>query len=258
MRDPRATLACTVLLVAAACGKVERGGDGGPGDHRDGGGSGDGGGTIISDASPPDATPVACDGPEDCANPDDPCLVGGTCEDNVCHFEEMDCGELDGECTVGICRDGTCRPKSIREDMGCGTGVMACGGYGSCGGFGDECDESGTETRSCTDSTCQSGECVTGAPYDDSRGCTRSTTGDPCGLQQTIDCQSCVYSQACDNSDPVECTVTDYSCASQVCTPSESTVTDNDLCDRETEGNPCGPQGDGCCTPTGTCAPSCV
>jgi hypothetical protein len=98
---------------------------------------------------------------------------------------------------------------------------------------------------------------VTGAPYDDSRGCTRSTTGVTCADQQ-IDCQSCVYTQACDNSDPVECTVTDYACASQVCTPSQSSFTDNDICDRETEGNPCGVQGDGCCSPSGVCVPDCV
>jgi hypothetical protein len=121
---------------------------------------------VVADAAPLDATPVACNGPEDCANPDDPCLLPGTCEDRVCHFEAMNCSDLDGECTKGICADGECQPKAVREGQGCGAGVMVCGAFDDCGGFADVCDESGTQGRSCTDSTCQAGTCVTEPAYD--------------------------------------------------------------------------------------------
>jgi len=249
MRLRLASLAC--VLLAAGCGKVSRNADAGSGDHRDDGGSGG----VVADAAPPDATPVACDGPEDCANPDDPCLLPGTCEDRVCHFEAMDCSDLDGECTKGICADGECQAKSIREAQACGAGVMACGAFGDCGDFADVCDESGTESRSCTDSTCQAGSCVTGAAYSDSRGCSRDTDGTMCG-DSTVDCDGiCNYTSVCDNDDTdVTCVTTDYACAAASCTPSQTSQVDD--CRRDTEGLPCG--GDGCCSPSGTCVANCV
>ena len=241
------------LLLLAACGKVSSSEDAGGSDHR-----GDGGSVIVADAAPPDATPVACDGPEDCANPDDPCLLPGTCgDDRVCHFEAMDCSDLDGECTKGICRDGECKPKAVREGMGCGSGVMDCGAFGDCGSFADTCDESGTQARSCTDSTCQAGACVTGAAYDDTRSCGRDQTGVTCA-DTTVDCSGdgiCNYTSVCDNDDTdVTCVTTDYACASGSCTPSQTTEVND--CRRDTEGLDCGVGG--CCTPSGTCAPNCV
>jgi hypothetical protein len=250
MRLRHASLACA--LLAAGCGKVSSGADGGGNDHRDdGGGSG-----VVADAAPLDAAPVACDSPEDCAHPDDPCLLPGTCEDRVCHFEAMDCSDLDGECTKGICSDGECRPKSIREGQGCGTGVMACGAFDDCGGFADICDESGSQGRSCTDSTCQAGTCVTGSPYVDTRNCARSTEGVTCA-DTAVDCDSCDYPGECAReAPPVNCVQTDYSCASGGCTPSQ-TGFQQDICHRDVEGGSCD-NGNGCCTPTGACAPSCV
>jgi len=253
MRLASVFVACVLLL--AACGKVEQSQDGSPNDHRDGGGGGDSG-SSVSDAGGPDATPVACNGPEDCASPDDPCLLPGTCEDDVCHFPQKDCSELDGECTRGVCADdGECEARAIRQDMACGDGIMDCGAFGACGGFAEPCGESGTETRSCRDSTCQSGECVRGAPYDDSRGCSRDTDGITCG-DTTEDCDGiCNYGSVCDNDDTdVNCVVTDYSCATGTCTPSQTGYTES--CERDTEGLPCG--SGGCCTPSGTCASDCV
>ena len=240
----------TFAILTAACGKVERSLDSGPSDHRD-----DGGVVIIADAAGPDATPVACDGPEDCMNPDDPCLEPGTCEDSVCHFTAKDCSEFDSDCTAGICRDGTCESKVVREAMPCGAGEMDCGAFGACGGFADTCDESGTQTRSCTDSTCQSGECVTGAAYDDSRGCSRDTEGVSCGGTETS-CGNCVYSSTCDRDGaPVTCTDTVYTCEAGGCDPDVGGPYTMDICHRDTECSPCTPAGggQGVCSAGGNC-----
>jgi hypothetical protein len=245
---PRA-LALLSLVLAAACGKVSRGEDGGAG-----GPGGDGGG-VVADAAAPDATPVACDGPEDCMSPDDPCLLPGPCTDSVCHFQAMDCSDLDGECAIGVCREGQCLAKPVHEGLGCGDGVMACGAFGSCGGFADVCDESGTQSRSCTDSTCQAGTCVTGAAYSDTRACSRTTTGTTCA-DTTYDCDGvCNYTSVCDRDDTdVTCVTTDYSCSGGSCSPSETVEVDD--CQRDTEGLPCGASG--CCSATGTCVAECV
>jgi hypothetical protein len=93
MRLADAIVAGAVFL--AACGKVEGSRDGAPTDHRDGNRSDDGG-SVLTDAGSPDATPVACDGPDDCANPDDPCLLPGTCANDVCHFPQKDCSVARG------------------------------------------------------------------------------------------------------------------------------------------------------------------
>lgn len=245
MLHPHLVLACA--LVTAACGKVDHPSDGAPGDDRD-----DGGGTVIIDAGAPDATPVACDGPEDCMNPDDPCLLAGPCEESVCHFAAMDCSEFDDECTAGICQDGACEPKAVREDQACGGGIMDCGGFGACGGYADTCDESGTQSRSCTDSTCQAGECVTGAAYSDSRACSRDgtaddTDGDTCATTETT-CGQCSFG-SCSTSGSRSCTRTEFSCSNGSC--ASSTESFSDSCSRPQpeccgslvcNGATCGPQ----------------
>jgi len=244
--------AVALALVAAACGEVSRQSDGGAGDHRDDGGAGG----RVADAAAPDATPVACDGPEDCTNPEDPCLLPGPCEGNVCQFGAIDCSDLDGECSIGICREGNCEAKAVREAQPCGDGVMSCGGFSSCGGFADTCDETGTQSRTCRDSTCQAGECITGAAYDDSRNCPRDTEGVSCGATET-DCGNCVYSSTCDRDGAaVTCTDTVYTCEAGACDPDTGGPYSMDICHRDTEGQIC--NGSGCCTPTGNCAPNCV
>ena len=138
--------------------------------------------------------------------------------------------------------------------MACGTGIMACGGFGSCVFEEPICDESGTESRSCTDSTCQSGTCVTGAAYSDTRGCSRDTEFTPCG-DSTTDCDGfCNYASVCDNDDTdVTCVTTDFYCSAGTCISGQTTEVDD--CERDTEGLPCG--NNGCCTPSGTCAADC-
>ena len=210
----------------------------------------------ISDASPPDAAPVTCDGDEDCTDPADPCLVAGPCEEGTCRFAEMDCSSLDGECTAGVCQEGECVAKPVRETLACGDGKV-CGGFGACA-YADTCDESGTRTRSCTDSTCQAGACEVGAPYDDTVGCNRDTDGVECMPSTVTGCAACGYTTTCDNDAPaVSCTCTDYDCAAGTCVPS-STTCSQDICQRETEGMSCSPPLGGCCSPSGNCLDQCV
>ena len=258
MKETRLLLFCS-FLVAAGCGSIDAGSeaDASAGDHRDSGGGGSG---EVADASAPDATPVACAGPEDCANPDDPCQLPGTCEGNVCVFPDKDCSELDDECTRGVCdADGECKARPIREDMACGGGVMDCGPFAACSGFADTCDESGSQGRACTDSTCQAGECVTGEPYVDTRSCDRDTDGDTCAAS-TTSCGACAYSSTCDRTAAdVSCTRTDHTCANESC-GSSTVSTPSQSCDRDTECNSCltvpGGQPGGC-SPNGTCGVQC-
>jgi hypothetical protein len=245
------TFAFCFLLASTGCGKVNDDIDGSPGDHRSDGGGGD----EIADAGGPDATPVACDGPEDCMNPEDPCLLPGTCEGNVCHFETVDCSDLDTECTRGVCEDSECLARPVNEGDPCGGGTMDCGAFSDCGGFADTCDESGTQSRSCTDSACVAGECVTGSPYSDSRACMRTTDGDTCG-SSTMVCDPCGYTSDCDESAPnVSCRqVTEVCGTSGSCNATEETSLPNETCSRQTDGDVCN-DGAGCCNQSGTCSP---
>jgi hypothetical protein len=259
MTETRLLVFCS-FFVAAGCGSIDTGSDAdaSAGDHRDSGGGGGGGG--VADASGPDATPVDCDGPEDCANPDDPCLLPGTCEGNVCSFPAKDCGELDGECSRGVCADnGECEARPIRQDMACGDGVMDCGPFAACSGFGDTCDESGSQGRACTDSTCQAGECVTSEPYVDTRSCARDTDGVTCAAS-AVSCDFCGYSSTCDRTaPPAACSRTDHTCANQTCGSSTVSLPDQS-CDRDTECNSCTtiPGGQpGSCSVNGTCGAQC-
>jgi hypothetical protein len=242
------------LLLALACGKVSGHADAGGTDHRDDSGSG-----VVADAAPFDATPVACDGPEDCANPDDPCLQPGTCgDDGVCHFEAMDCSDLDDECRKGFCQDGACRRKSVREGEACGAGIMDCGAFADCGAFDGICDESGTHTRSCADSTCQAGTCVTGAAYSDTQACLIDTDGVQCGDPVTSCTETCNYSSSCDRDAPArQCVTTEYSCAGGACGDSQTSAGSIDDCHRDTECQACtrtdGSVGN--CTAAGGCGP---
>jgi len=260
MADTR-LLFSLLFPLTLACGSVAVSPDGGddesPVDHRadaDDGALDDGGPTN------PDATPVDCDGPEDCMNPDDPCLLPGTCEDNTCHFPAKDCSDLDGECSRGVCADnGECEARPIRQDMACGDGIMDCGGFSACGEFADTCDESGTQSRACTDSTCQAGACVTGGAYLDIRSCQRDTDGTTCAAS-TTSCGACAYSSTCDRTaSPVACTRTDHTCASESCGTSTVSLPDQS-CDRDTECRSCltVPGGQpGSCSVNGTCGAQC-
>jgi len=239
-------LFCVLFPLAIGCGQVSERADGAPppSDHRadaaapDDTGDGDGGGSSDIDGGLPasqiDGAPVECDGPEDC-------------------------NALDGECTRGVCQDNHCVQQPAHESEPCGDGVLSCGAFSTCSGFGDTCDESGSQARACTDSTCRAGTCETSAPYTDTRTCQRDTDGVTCA-SSTTSCGVCSYSSTCDRTAPdVSCSRTDHVCANQSC---GSTVVSLPAqpCDRDTECLSCLtiPGGQpGSCSVNGTCGAQC-
>lgn len=109
---------------------------------------------------------------------------------STCAFSSVcaETGMLSRSCTQYICVAGTCQASMVteaetctRQTNGSSCGATSCGTFGSCGGFSNTCDESGTKTRSCTKRTCSSGQCNS-IPFSESAACTRDTDGDTCDL----------------------------------------------------------------------------
>jgi hypothetical protein len=172
----------------------------------------------------------------------------------------VDCSGMDSDCTVGMCdpESGACVALPANEDGECGQ-VSECGGYGACQGFGSVCDESGQQSRTCTDFTCQAGACVESAPYSDTRSCARDTDGDSCGSDTVTDCGGCVYSAGtCDETGTRSCTCTSFSCGSGACVASPSSCSQPSAsCDRDTDGDECGCSTTLQCCNQGSCSQSC-
>ena len=124
-----------------------------------------------------DAAPVGCQSNADCPAPD-PCTQPGTCNlgTHVCAFTPVSCTQLDSDCAVGVCdpTNGACTAMPRNENQSCGAG-MTCGAFGQCSGFSDACDESGTQSRTCTNNTCHAGACV-GTTMTDTASCMRGAT----------------------------------------------------------------------------------
>ena len=112
------------------------------------------------------------------------CGSYGSCGGFSDACDEM--GTRSRECTDYVCSGGSCTTSNRTETSGCsrdtdGTscGATTCGAWGACGGFADDCVETGTQNRTCTTYTCAAGSCGT-AMMDESQGCTRSTNGYSC------------------------------------------------------------------------------
>lgn len=172
----------------------------------------------------------------------------------------VDCSDLDGDCTAGACdpATGECFALPANEDAECGP-VQECGGYGACTAFSSVCDESGQQSRTCTDFTCQSGACVESAPYANTRSCTRDTDGDTCAADTVTDCGGCVYGGGtCDETGTRTCTCTSFSCGGGACVASPTSCSQPSAsCDRDTDGDTCGCSGTIQCCNQGTCSQSC-
>ncbi len=142
-----------------------------------------------------------------------------------------------------VCMDNVCVPTDTTVSEGCpretdGTscGMGSCGGWGSCS-FGDDCIESGTQSRTCTDLACGDGVCRT-SMRTESMGCPRETDGNGCGGPTCDPYGACDYADACDENAMQTRTCYDRRCAAGSCgsTPrSESTG-----CLRDTDGMSCG------------------
>lgn len=133
---------------------------------------------------------------QDCTLPD---TTGNNCGSteygnwSSCNFasECAETGERSRIVTLYECGNETCTPSEFTatetcvretstEGNSCGAGVVE-GNWDACGGFTDECGESGTQSRTVTTSTCGSGTCGSSGEME-VRSCTRpSTDGNSCG-----------------------------------------------------------------------------
>ncbi len=147
-------------------------------------------------------TELICCGNE-CRQPD--CNDGNPCTDDACTRDGCVNRPVDAACDDRVycngtdrCQDGACTVHSgdpcaggTSCDEPSGTCVSCLSDsdcpaaseapIGSCGGFGDTCDESGEQGWRVTTYTCVSQACVA-ASRDEARACSRDRTGVPCGL----------------------------------------------------------------------------
>lgn len=163
------------------------------------------------------------------------CLGGTTCDaygacggfdsNNSCD----EGGTRSRECTDRTCASGNCAgtPRSEMENCSrvtdgdeCSVGGSmgtTCGEFGACS-YSNECDESGTRERTCTDRTCANGGCSeTIRP--EIEVCARSKDGDTCGAVTTCGAFGpCLgFMGQCDTSGTQSQTCTDYTCSNDLC-----------------------------------------
>ncbi len=183
---------------------------------------------------------VGCLGRDDC--PADTTGAWGSCDysDPCDASASRSRTDVTYACTGGMC---VASPMVVSEacnrtteDMSCGVG--SCGGYGSCTGFSDTCDTTGTETRTCTDLLCTSGACMA-RPRMESRSCSRTTNGTACGTS----CGgwgTCMYASTCATSGTQTRTCTDSTCSGGTCTAGAPRMEMQSCGTRMTNGVDCG------------------
>lgn len=194
------------------------------------------------DAHVPDAKPVGCQDDPDCVTPPDLCSLAGTCDlgTHTCSFPKKDCSSLADGCNDGACQmsTGTCVKVPTNENQNC-NGGDSCGPFGACGGFATTCDPNGTETRTCTHHTCQSGACTASAPFTDTAACTVDHTGDTCSATTCGAFGACGgFTGTCGESGTQSQTCTKFTCGGGQCNP--ATFTQSQGCTRNTDGTVCG------------------
>jgi hypothetical protein len=148
---------------------------------------------------------------------------------------------MSDECNDGACdlRAGGCVKRPARQDAVCGRGNV-CGGFDACGGFSGSCGSTGTQSRSCTQDTCQTGAC-TSTDYTDTQSCSRDTSGTVCGSTVVSDCSACAGSSAsgCALDGQQTCTCTDLVCMNDICQAVASSCVLTG-CAEHMVGAPCG------------------
>ena len=200
-------------------------------------------GDPCSGASVCDETMGGCVGcvtdadcPSDVTGPWGSCSYGDTCAET---------GSRTRTITRYACSSGVCMPSSMMETGSCTRstagdtcGSTTFGSWGSCGGFADACDESGTRTRTRTDRVCGGGTC-NAVDSPDTGSCARSTTGDRCASTTYGGWGSCGgYSDTCDETGTRSRSQTEFFCNAGACNPVMGT--DTGSCTRSTTGVTCG------------------
>ncbi|WP_232537532.1 hypothetical protein [Cystobacter fuscus] len=149
------------------------------------------------------------------------------------------CRAAAGNCDVAEVCDGagkTC-PSDAHAANGTSCGSTGYGGWGSCGGGANYCATSGTQSRSMTTYTCNSGTCNASTS---SQSQTCSLTPTTCAAPTYGSWSGCSYYDVCSNEGERSRTVTRYSlnCATGQC--AASTTTEYDGCTRTMPTGSCG------------------
>jgi len=209
--------------------------------------------------------------PVDCSESGDDCNAG-TCDEetgecvSVAANEGASCGAVETcgnfgpctgfadtcstagtkrrECITYSCQSGACVGQAAVDSETCmrPTDGESCGGStvtgcASCTGFDDRCDETGTQSCTCTDYVCQGGTCQETASSC-AQPCERDTENVSCRAGEVTDCGPCTASTTCGEAGTKQCTCTAYSCSDGVCSASRSSCTQR--CSRDTDGDDCG------------------
>ncbi|MFW5920379.1 MAG: hypothetical protein ACOCUS_00965 [Polyangiales bacterium] len=201
------------------------------------------GGSMVDcdDGNP--CTDDSCDPVEGCvstpnsAGCDDGLFCNGmdSCSDGTCSVHAGDpctgatvCDE-DMDACVGCVDDGDCPDAMV-------------GSWGTCGGFSGTCDETGTQSRTITEFTCDGGECNS-STRDETRDCSRDTDDTTCGSTTCGGWGTCgSFSGTCDEVGSQGRTCTDRRCSGGSCTDMDRTETRT--CSRaDRDGVQCGSNG---------------
>ncbi|WP_245767251.1 choice-of-anchor A family protein [Stigmatella erecta] len=147
------------------------------------------------------------------------------------------CSSDDNVCTRDVCNGaGSCGHPALPSGTSCGTGY---GEWGSCGGFSDFCDTTGTQSRTVTASTCGTGTCGPSSTTLETQACTRGAPDTACAPPSYGAWSACSYSDTCAQTGTQQRTVKryEYNCATGRC--QESTVIETQACTRNTSGVQC-------------------
>ncbi len=160
-----------------------------------------------------------------------------SCVDGACIYTPDDDLCANTSCSVGMCTGTGCVSNDLDAGTSCGTD--SCGSWGSCGGFSTTCDETGTQTRSCTAPQCDGlGNCVNNN-YQDQQVCVRNTEGVTCSSTVCGAWSVCAYTSICDEVAPDRT----RTCTPQVCSGgacgSGTSYQDTSSCVRDTDGISC-------------------
>lgn len=160
--------------------------------------------------------PGTCEADGHCSYPDEGCASGRrygstAAEPGTC----VAAGSGDPIADAGIhLPDARVVTRCESEEDGTACGPASCDTFGSCGGFDDLCDVTGSHSRTCVPRVCSGGDCAGGTPYAETQNCTRE---DQCGgstvCYQGACCQptGCSASEQCGWHNP-GCGLPEYEC----------------------------------------------
>lgn len=107
------------------------------------------------------------------------CSYAGTCDESATRTRSV----MTPRCTGGTCVVATTNETEActRNTDGTTCGTTTYGTYGTCGGYSNACDETGSQSRSVTTRVCRSGSCAS-ETSSQSRTCSRTVAnGTSCG-----------------------------------------------------------------------------